>query len=270
MKELQNKNEFSSIELVSLINTFRKEENKSELKHKSLLSLIREELAEQNILPGSYKDKQNQSRPMYILTSNQAKQILVKESRTVRRKVIEYIEKLENGIEYLINNPNYQPKNFNEALLITEKQRELIEIKDNQIKEKENTIHQLNEQKVELEEKSKYMDLILNSKETMITTQIAQEYGMSAIALNKLLRDLKIQYFVNGQWILMHNYVAKGYVTTKTHIYYDAFGKERSKISTVWTQKGRKFIYETLKKYDILPLIEKEDLVWNKKEKKQF
>lgn len=104
MNELKNKNEITSLELVEQINIFRKQEgNRAELHHKTLLEIIRdefsEEINEQKILPVEYKDKKGEKRPMYNLTYNQAKQILVRESKFVRKAVIQYIEKLENEIK---------------------------------------------------------------------------------------------------------------------------------------------------------------------------
>lgn len=47
-----------------------------------------------------------------------------------------------------------------------------------------------------------YVDTILNSKGSLATSQIAADYGMSARALNRILREEGIQHSVNGQWIL--------------------------------------------------------------------
>lgn len=49
-----------------------------------------------------------------------------------------------------------------------------------------------------------------------------------------------------------------GYSNTRKALQ-DHRGKLRIKIYTVWTQKGRRFIYDILKKNGILPLIERED-----------
>ena len=48
-----------------------------------------------------------------------------------------------------------------------------------------------------------------------------------------------------------------GLTSTKTHTYYDYKGQPHTKIHTYWTQKGRLFIYELLKREEILPIIEK-------------
>jgi len=95
-------NLISSLVLCEQINIFRQVDGNSELAHKTLLAIIRdefeEEIAGQEILLGSYLDKNNQSRPMFNLTHSQAKQVLVRESKTVRKAVIAYIEKLEKSL----------------------------------------------------------------------------------------------------------------------------------------------------------------------------
>lgn len=95
----------------------------------------------------------------------------------------------------------------------------------------------------EYEPKADYVDKILKCQGTMATTQVAFDYGMSARQFNKLLHELGIQYKVNGQWILYTKHQRKGYVKTKT---YERDGKVF--LSTHWTQKGRLFLYEELKK----------------------
>lgn len=77
--------------------------------------------------------------------------------------------------------------------------------------------------------------------------------------MNKELHEKGIQYKTpDGQWLLYQKYAGQGYTATKTHVFTGSSGIERSKIHTYWTQKGRLFIYDLLKKDGILPEIEKE------------
>lgn len=104
----ETKQTITSLELVEQINLFRKEEGKEkELQHKSLLSIIRDEFEEeidrQNILPISYKDQLNRDQPMFVLTLSQAKQVLVRESKFVRKHVIAYLEQLEEALKTVMS-----------------------------------------------------------------------------------------------------------------------------------------------------------------------
>ena len=104
----------------------------------------------------------------------------------------------------------------------------------------------------EMEPKASYYDLILQSKGAIPVSVIAKDYGLSAKALNKILHELKIQYYCAETWLVYQNYAAQGYTVTKTFQVSD----EHSKIHTYWTQKGRLFLYEILKQNGYLPLIE--------------
>lgn len=80
----------------------KKKGNFTRLEHRSLLGIIRdefsEEINEQKILQSSYVNSQNKKQPMFLLTLNQAKQVLLRESKYVRRAIINYIEVLEQAI----------------------------------------------------------------------------------------------------------------------------------------------------------------------------
>lgn len=118
----------------------------------------------------------------------------------------------------------------------------------------------LNRQLEESNKKASYLDVILGTTDAMVTTQIAMDYGYTAVKFNKLLHALGIQHKVNGQWILYKAYMGKKYTTTKLHTYTDKHGKDHAKPLTAWTQKGRRLIHDILKENDVLPLIEREDI----------
>ena len=100
----------TSVELVDIINDFRKVESETtdkeyvKLQHKSFMVKIRTELEilksgglrnEQNILLVNYTDKKGETRPCYSLNRDGMLQMLNSESALVRYKTIEYINDLE-------------------------------------------------------------------------------------------------------------------------------------------------------------------------------
>ena len=136
--EFLSKESINSKDLLKQINYFRemeyqeKKENNLltevqkkrghyiELQHNDLLKKIRDEfniqvnegknsLVENKIIPTSvegifettYKDEKGELRPMFILTIDQAKQVLLRESKVVRKAVIQYLNLLEKRIREL-------------------------------------------------------------------------------------------------------------------------------------------------------------------------
>ena len=119
-----------------------------------------------------------------------------------------------------------------------------------------------NEQKkliAQMQKGNDYLNVILESKGTLATTQVAADYGMSAVKFNKRLNKMRIQRKVNGQWILYTEFMGKGYVHSKTIAFNHSDGRPDTRLSTEWTQRGRMFLYDALKEVGILPLIERTD-----------
>ena len=136
--------------------------------------------------------------------------------------------------------------------------------------ELEQQVVKVEEQNRELESRNAYLEdisayqkpltdyarTILSSQQTMTVTQIAQDYGFSAVRFNEQLMHLRIQHKVGGQWILYTPHVHRGYVQSFSSYYVQPDGEVQVKVHTRWTQSGRLFLYEELKKAGILPLIE--------------
>ena len=101
--QLTKKESMTSLELLKEINIFREKEGKEiEMQHKTLLGIIRdefeEEISQQELLPSNYYSR-GKEFPMFILTLAQAKQVLSRESKFVRKAVIKYIENLEQQLQ---------------------------------------------------------------------------------------------------------------------------------------------------------------------------
>lgn len=154
----------------------------------------------------------------------------------------------------LLNNPDLVIQamtKLKEERLKTEKLEAEKEVLALENKAKEQVIN-------ELRPKLNYLDVILDSKNLLNITQIAKDYGMSGVAMNKILEGLHIQYKQRDQWLLYSRYQSMGYTSSETTSYYDTKGQLQTRLATKWTQKGRLFLYEILKKNGTVPTIEKE------------
>lgn len=175
----------------------------------------------------------------HIIKLDMAKEIAMIQRTDKGKEVRKYFIQVEKDF----NSPE---KIMARALLMADKKIKFLE------NENENLL-------IELEEANKnadYLDLILQTKDSLTITQIAQDYGISARKMNQILKQERIQRIVNGQWVLYAKYLAKGYVSSRTFDYTGKDGKVHSAVTTVWTQLGRRFLYDRLKAIGILPIIE--------------
>lgn len=108
----------------------------------------------------------------------------------------------------------------------------------------------------EMKPKADYYDQILQSKSLVLISQIAKDYGLGAPTMNKKLHELGVQYKQGGQWLLYSKYQNKGYTHSRTINITRSDGRSDVRMQTEWTQKGRLFLYELLRKNGILPIIE--------------
>lgn len=207
-----------------------------------------------------YKDKKGETRPCYSLNKEECLYIATKFNDEARAKLIKRWKELEEQHQ----KPSV-PQNYLEALksLVKaeeEKQQLALENKQQQATiltiSKENM--ELGNKITEMLPKVSYYDQILQSNATMTITQIAQDYGMSAVRMNKELESMRIQHKVRGQWILYGQFLTGGYVHSRAVDIIRSDGRHDVKYNTEWTTKGRIFLYDALKAKGILPLIEQE------------
>lgn len=220
---------------------------------RDIRSLIEQGVNGSNFGLVNYKDKKGEVRPMFELTPKGCLILASGYDALLREKIINKLEELEKN-----HREQYQvPQSFSEALMLAAKQQEKIEQQQRALESKNKEIVQLSATITEMQPKVSYVDTILSCKETVTTTQIAQDYGQSAKAFNILLRNFGVQRKVGGQWILYAKYLPCGYVQSETVSITHRDGSAGSVMHTKWTQKGRLFLYNELKKHEILPLIEK-------------
>ena len=235
--------------------------------HNELLKDIRryaEQLGEGKIpqsdffTESTYVNSQNKKMPCYQVTKKGCEFIAHKltgvKGTEFTAKYINRFHEMEDAIKAHIPTGNELI-----ALAVVEAQK-LLAQKEEEIKQLEDSVQQMDNVITELTPKADYADRILSSNDCMTVTQIAQDYGLSAVSFNRILSRAGIQRKVGEQWILYAEYQGKGYVQNKTYDYEKANGTTGTKLSTVWTQKGRLFLYNRLKEIGVVPEMEKEEV----------
>jgi prophage antirepressor-like protein len=88
--------------------------------------------------------------------------------------------------------------------------------------------------------------VLMHVNKTYTMTEIAKELGLkSAIELNKILAEKKIQYKVNGTWVMYSQYSNLGYEEIKQEVLDSGRVVYHRRI----TQLGRAFIIDRVKEY---------------------
>jgi prophage antirepressor-like protein len=104
------------------------------------------------------------------------------------------------------------------------------------------------QQIAEMQPKVSYYDLVLSCPDALPITILAKDYGWTAQQMNKFLHKQGVQYKLQKTWLLYAKYQDKGYTESETIKFSSKDGKVITKMGFRWTEKGRKFIHETLKK----------------------
>ena len=216
----------------------------------------------------TYINEQNkQSYPMFIMNQDGFTLLAMgfngKKAMEFKLKYIEAFNAMKRQIEQ--SKPSV-PQNYLEALkslVKAEEEKQQLALENKKQQEQILTISKTNMELgnkiTEMLPKVSYYDKILQSNATMTVTQIAQDYGMSAVRMNKELESMKIQHKVRGQWILFAQFLKGGYVHSRAVDIIRKDGQHDVKYNTEWTTKGRIFLYESHKAKGILPLIEQEN-----------
>ena len=224
---------------------------------RDIRNLLSQGVNESNFGLVEYTDKKGERRPCYELTKKGCLILASGYDALLREKIINRWEELETKER---TGGFVVPQTFSQALMLAAKQQEQIEEQRAALAQQGEEIVKLSNEVMTMKPKATYYDLILNNPSTVTITQIAQDYGMSAKKFNQILCDFRIQHKVNKQWILYADNINKGYVQSKPTNIPLANGTEKVVYNTEWTQKGRIFLYEKLKRNGILPMIENKQL----------
>lgn len=95
--------------------------------------------------------------------------------------------------------------------------------------------------------KVEYYNQTPNSEDCMTSSQVALDLGITAQELHNKLCQANIIYKQSGQWNLHKPYKGWKLHDTNTYTFPSSNGGTHTKVYTVWTQRGRRFIIALFK-----------------------
>lgn len=189
----------------------------------------------------------------YAITIDMAKQLCMIQRTDIGKKCREYFIACEKRLQEqkALAVPSYQIADEIERAQrwIEEQQtaRKALAEANSTISNQSEIISKQREVIAEQKAKADYYDESMQSTSTFTATQMAKEFGMSAMALNRELERRGIMFRQRGQLLLSSKYANKGYTATNEHPYRNKKGERCTRIYTVWTSKGREFLINKFK-----------------------
>jgi phage antirepressor YoqD-like protein len=187
-----------------------------------------------------------QNREVILLTEDGVYEILMQSNKPIAKQFKKGVKIILSAIRktggYIVSNPGETSEELLSRALIVAQATIDRQKQRTQILEGEN--EHLTAEVRHLAPKAEYTDKVLQSTSTYTMTQVAKECGMSAVALEKRLREKGVMFRQSGQWILYAKYQGKGYTQSRTHHYIHSDGTAGTNTITVWTERGRAFIHQ--------------------------
>lgn len=197
-------------------------------------------------IKSTYVDSMNREKPCYLLTKQGCEFVANKMTGTkgslfTGRYVNLFNEYEDHQRRLAYQNPNWPiPATYAEALQLAATQTAKLE-----------------KQKPMID----YYKSQMRNPGLMTITEIAKDYGWSAVKMNRELAKRKVQYRQGQHWVLYSQYADKGYASYEAFAYKDDNKRSGVHNNLKWTQRGRKFIYDLLAKGGIRPTLEQMDLL---------
>ena len=199
--------------------------------HKDVLKAIRnmesawEKVNGRNFALVDYKDQKGELRPCYLLSKTECLYIATKFNDEARAKLVIRWQELEE--ERLME--MLQPKQKIQEIRLLACDEEVLDEADDI----------LGEELEELNRESRYC---------YTPTEIGKAFGLDGRDLNSFLSDQKIIRWARGQWQLTQKYLHRELTANRYSYVHGRDGRRKLVSRLVWTEKGREFIMDMIKR----------------------
>ena len=199
--------------------------------HKDVLKAIRnmesawEKVNGRNFALVDYKDQKGELRPCYLLSKTECLYIATKFNDEARAKLVIRWQELEE--ERLMEMQQLKQKIQEIRLLACDE--EVLDEADDILGEE---LEKLNRE----------------SRFCYTPTEIGKVFGMDGRDLNSFLSDQKIIRWARGQWQLTQKYLHRELTANRYSYVHGRDGRRKLVSRLVWTEKGREFIMDMIKR----------------------
>ena len=199
--------------------------------HKDVLKAIRnmesawEKVNGRNFALVDYRDQKGELRPCYLLSKTECLYIATKFNDEARAKLVIRWQELEEERLMEIQKPKQK---IQEIRLLACDEEVLDEADDI-----------LGEELEKLNRESRFC---------YTPTEIGKAFGLDGRDLNSFLSDQKIIRWARGQWQLTQKYLHRELTANRYSYVHGRDGRRKLVSRLVWTEKGREFIMDMIKK----------------------
>ena len=199
--------------------------------HKDVLKAIRnmesawEKVNGRNFALVDYKDQKGELRPCYLLSKTECLYIATKFNDEARAKLVIRWQELEE--ERLME--MQKPKQKIQEIRLLACDEEVLDEADDILGEE---LEKLNRE----------------SRFCYTPTEIGKAFGLDGRDLNSFLSDQKIIRWARGQWQLTQKYLHRELTANRYSYVHGRDGRRKLVSRLVWTEKGREFIMDMIKR----------------------
>ena len=198
--------------------------------HKDVLKAIRnmesawEKVNGRNFALVDYKDQKGELRPCYLLSKTECLYIATKFNEARAKLVIRWQELEEERLMEI-----QKPKQKIQEIRLLACDEEVLDEADDILGEE---LEKLNRE----------------SRFCYTPTEIGKVFGMDGRDLNSFLSDQKIIRWARGQWQLTQKYLHRELTANRYSYVHGRDGRRKLVSRLVWTEKGREFIMDMIKR----------------------
>lgn len=228
-------------------------------------------VAKNQVLAQNGKNSEGRPKTDYFLSLSCLEYFIARKVRPVfevYRKVFHKAAETPILASYQIEDPIERAKRW----IAEQEEKKLLECKTREqkllIKQQETRIEIQDRELKDAAPKVSFYDEVMQSADTMTTTQVAKSIGMEANALNRKLRDIGILYNQSGMWMLCAPYSRWNLHSMRTQAFTRYNGSIGTSRYTVWNNRGFRFIHALYEnEWNIRKAIKSINPGWNESQK---